>query len=174
MKVTVKKVVRVLVVDDSPVALAAICTCLETDGAIQVVGTAKNGFELPEKAEQLQPDVVVTDLHMPRMNGLECTLSLREMMPETRFIIISDDPTAIGSVAQTSAHSGRYFDKSTSPEDVLNEIRRLFPDVFAEGRAGEGSKPRGKRSEKLANEDDKFSRGAREEESSGSSEPEYC
>ena len=125
-----KRAVRVLIVDDSPVALAAIRSCLETDGAIEVAGTAKNGFELPEMAERLQPDVIVTDLHMPRMNGLECTLSLREMMPTTRFIIISDTPAPAGSISQTTAHTGRYFDKSTSPEEVLAEIRRLFPEVF--------------------------------------------
>jgi len=134
--VSVNKVVRVLVVDDSPVALTAICTCLEKESAVEVVGTAKNGFELPEKAEQLHPDVIVTDLHMPRMNGLECTLSLREMMPETRFIIISDTPAPLGSISQTSALTGRYFDKSTSPEEVLAEIRRLFPAIFADARGG--------------------------------------
>jgi len=137
----VKRVVRVLIVDDSPVALAAIRSCLETDGAIEVVGTAKNGFELPEMAERLQPDVIVTDLHMPRMNGLECTLSLREMMPTTRFIIISDTPAPAGSISQKSAHSGRYFDKSTSPEEVLDEIRRLFPEVFGAKREGNAPTP---------------------------------
>ncbi len=134
-----KKVVRVLVVDDSPVALAAICSCLETEPGIEVVGTAKNGFELPEKAEQLQPDVIVTDLHMPRMNGLECTLSLREMMPETRFIIISDTPAAVGSISQTTAPVGRYFAKSTSPEEILAEIRRLFPEIFVDARGESAS-----------------------------------
>lgn len=171
---TVKKVVRALVVDDSPVALAAICSCLEADRSIQVVGTAKNGFELPEKAEQLQPDVVVTDLHMPRMNGLECTLSLREMMPETRFIIISDAPTPTGSVAQTSAHSGRHFDKSTSPEDVLNEIRRLFPEVFAQRRSAEAPKRSEKPSQESPSQDDEFGEAPRAGESAGSGEPGYC
>lgn len=137
-----KKAIRVLVVDDSPVALAALCTCLQKEKGIEVVGTAKNGFELPEKAEQLQPDVIVTDLHMPRMNGLECTLSLREMMPETRFIIISETPAPLGSISQTSAHTGRYFDKCTSPEEVLAEIRRLFPAIFAEARGGSAASAR--------------------------------
>jgi len=171
----VKRVVRVLVVDDSPVALAAICSCLETDGAIEVVGTAKNGFELPEMAEQLQPDVIVTDLHMPRMNGLECTLSLREMMPTTRFIIISDTPAPAGSISQTSAHSGRYFDKSTSPEEVLDEIRRLFPEVF--GATREGNVPTSQERNtpgKRAPAADKLSAETPSAKPEDSGEPGYC
>jgi len=173
--VSVKKVVRVLVVDDSPVAMAAICSCLETDRAIEIVGTAKNGFELPDKAEVLQPDVIVTDLHMPRMNGLECTLSLREMMPTTRFIIISDTPAPSGSVSQTTAHTGRYFDKNTSPEDVLAEVRRLFPEVF--GRVRSGSAP-GESQQALPGEpdraNDKFNGGGRSSKSGSYGEPGYC
>lgn len=133
-----KKTVRVLVVDDSPVALAAICACLETERAIEIIGTAKNGFELPEKAEELQPDVIITDLHMPRMNGLECTLSLRELMPSTRFIIISDTPGSLDRASQKIGPTDRYFDKSTSPEEVLAEIRSLFPEVFGKV-GGEGA-----------------------------------
>ena len=172
---SVKKVVRVLVVDDSPVAMAAICSCLETDRAIEIVGTAKNGFELPDKAEVLQPDVIVTDLHMPRMNGLECTLSLREMMPTTRFIIISDAPAPSDSVSQTTAHTGRYFDKSTSPEDVLAEVRRLFPEVF--GRVRGGTAP-GESQQALPGEpdraNDEFDGGDRSRKSGSYGEPGYC
>lgn len=130
-----KKTVRVLVVDDSPVALAAICSCLKRAPEIEIIGTAKNGFELPEKAEELQPDVIVTDLHMPRMNGLECTLRLRELMPTTRFIIISDMPGALGRASDEIGPTDRYFDKSTSPEEVLNEIRSLFPEAFGKACA---------------------------------------
>lgn len=130
----VKKTVRVLVVDDSPAALAAICSCLETERDIEIVGTAENGFELLAKAEELQPDVVITDLHMPRMNGLECTLSLRQMMPKTRFIIISETPSPHHRASQEIGPTDRYFDNSASPEEVLAEIRRLFPETFGKMR----------------------------------------
>lgn len=170
-----KKTVRVLVVDDSPVALAAICTCLETEPAIEVVGTAKNGFELPEKAERLEPDVIITDLHMPRMNGLECTLSLREMMPTTRFIIISDTPEPSGSPTLKIAHTGRYFDKSTSPEEVLAEVRRLFPEVFGGTRCGNEPEERSQTlSGKTAKTDDEFASEARASKPASYHEPEYC
>lgn len=170
-----KKTVRVLVVDDSPVALAAICTCLETERAIEVVGTAKNGFELPEKAERLKPDVIITDLHMPRMNGLECTLSLREMMLTTRFIIISDTPAPSGSTTPKTAHAGRYFDKSTSPEEVLAEVRRLFPEVF--GRTRSSNEPE-ERPQELPGEtektDDEFDSEMRTNKPASFGEPGYC
>lgn len=125
-----KKTVRVLVVDDSAASLAALCSHLEKQDEIEVVGTAKNGFELLGKAQELQPDVVITDLHMPRMNGVECVLRLRELMPDTQFIVVTDVPDQLDGAFQPAGPTDQYFDRSASLDNVLDEIRRLFPKVF--------------------------------------------
>jgi DNA-binding NarL/FixJ family response regulator len=156
-----KKSVRVLVVDDSPVAAAAICSRLEAERELEVVGTAKNGFELPEKAERLQPDVIIMDLHVPRMNGLEVALTLRQMMPETRFIIISDTRDLKG-VSRVAGPNDRYFDKSASADDLVAEIRRLFP------AASEGTNSANPAGPALGNDEIASDSDARK------SEPEYC
>ncbi len=84
------KPIRVVVVDDSAVDLGALCSFLKTQSQIEVVGTAKNGIELLKIVEELRPDLVITDLHLPRMNGIECTLRLRETKPDTRFNVFTD------------------------------------------------------------------------------------
>ena len=71
------KPIRVVVVDDSAADLDALCSFLKTQKRIEIVGTAKNGIELMKKVEALRPDLVITDLHLPRMSGIECTLRLR-------------------------------------------------------------------------------------------------
>lgn len=84
------KPIRVVVVDDSASDLDALCSFLKTQKRIEIVGTAKNGIELMKKVEALRPDLVITDLHLPRMSGIECTLRLRQLMPATRFIVFTD------------------------------------------------------------------------------------
>ncbi|HTR48923.1 MAG TPA: response regulator [Verrucomicrobiae bacterium] len=132
-----KKTVRVLVVDDSEAALAAVCAFLEEQEEIEVVGTARNGFELLEKAEKLQPDIVITDLHAPRMSGLEVMLSLRTTMPSTRFIVLTELPKPGDAFPYPPSPADRFLDSKVEPENVLGEIRRLFPEVF--GRAPDPS-----------------------------------
>ena len=123
----IQKSVRVLVVDDSAVSLRNICTFLRTLNGIEIVGTARNGFELLKKAEKLRPDLVVTDLHIPRMSGLECTLRLRELMPATRFIVFTDlnSPFTEEECSETGADF--YLYKEHMPAKVVTAIRQLFP-----------------------------------------------
>jgi len=144
-----ERTVRVLVVDDSVTSSAAICSQLEAHNEIEVVGTVKNGFELLERAQELQPDVVITDLHMPRLNGVECVLRLRELMPDTQFIVVTGSSENPEGISQSAGPADQYFDKSTSLENVLDEIRRFFPEVFgkrkgtdAETSTGDAGDPR--------------------------------
>jgi DNA-binding NarL/FixJ family response regulator len=125
-----KKNIRVLAADDSPVALAAVCSFLETLSAITVVGTALSGYELLQKAEQFEPDLVVTDLRMPRMSGLECTLHLRNMLPAIRVIVLTEMEGSFARNACLEAGADICLHKSDVPEELTPAIRRLFPKVF--------------------------------------------
>jgi two-component system chemotaxis response regulator CheB len=77
--------IRVLVVDDSTFVRQALTRMLSADPGIEVVGTAQDGAEGLEKAEQLRPDVVTLDVQMPRMGGLEC---LRRLMDENPLPVL--------------------------------------------------------------------------------------
>lgn len=125
-----KRSIRVVAADDSPVALAAICSFLETLSAITVVGTALSGYELLQKAEALGPDLVVTDLRMPRMSGLECTLHLRDILPATRVIVVTEMDGPLARHACLEAGADVCLHKSEMPEELALAIRRLFPKVF--------------------------------------------
>jgi DNA-binding NarL/FixJ family response regulator len=125
-----KKTIRVLVADDSPVALAAICSFLETLNATTVVGTALSGYELLQKAEQLEPDLVITDLRMPRMSGLECTLHLRETLPAARIIVLTEMEGQFVRQACLESGADACVYKNDAAEDLVRTIRQLFPRVF--------------------------------------------
>lgn len=125
-----KKTIRVLAADDSHVALAAICSFLETLSAITVVGTALSGYELLQKAEQLEPDLVITDLRMPRMSGLECALHLREILPAVRVIVLTEMEGSFVRQACLESGADACIYKNDAPEDLARTIRQLFPRIF--------------------------------------------
>lgn len=126
-----RKTIRVVVVDDSPRDLKLLCEFLKTQQGIEVVGTASNGVELMNVAEALRPDLVITDLHMPRLSGIECTLRLREMMPQTKFIVFTDvnDPFTESDCVGPGADL--YLYKEHMPDRVMTAIHGLFPFLAA-------------------------------------------
>jgi DNA-binding NarL/FixJ family response regulator len=123
------KAIRVVVVDDSPKDLNALCGFLRTQERIDIVGTASNGVELMSIAEALRPDLVITALHMPRLSGIECTLRLRELMPQTRFIVFTDLNTPFTESECAEPGADFYLYKEHMPERVMTAIRRLFPEL---------------------------------------------
>lgn len=83
------KHVRVLAVDDSPAFLNTLCTFLEGDPIFEIVATAQNGEEALSAVERWRPQVVLMDLQMPKMNGLEATMELHQHYPELTVIILT-------------------------------------------------------------------------------------
>ncbi len=124
------KTIRVVVVDDSPKDLRALCNFLSKQNGIEIAGTVGNGVELMSIAESLRPDLVITDLHMPRLSGIECTLRLREMMPQTRFIVFTDLNAPFTESDCIEPGADFYLYKEHIPERVMTAIRRLFPALL--------------------------------------------
>jgi two-component system, chemotaxis family, protein-glutamate methylesterase/glutaminase len=85
---TAKKI-KVLLVDDSPIVISILKRVFALSPEIEIVGTAKNGLEGLQLAQQLNPDVVCTDLHMPEMNGLDFTRKLMETNPKPVLVLSS-------------------------------------------------------------------------------------
>ena len=80
---------QILIADDSSTVRRILKTFLEDRGNIRVCGEAANGFEAVEKAKMLHPDLVLLDLAMPEMNGVEAASVLKKMMPNVRIIVFT-------------------------------------------------------------------------------------
>jgi len=80
---------RVVIVDDHPILLEGLCVLLSPYQDIQVVGQAHNGQQALQEVDRHRPDVVVMDVAMPELNGIEATRLIREQHPETRVLILT-------------------------------------------------------------------------------------
>jgi DNA-binding NarL/FixJ family response regulator len=119
--------IRVLVADDSPTALRSVCRYLEFEGEFEIVGTARDGQHALHQAERFRPDLVLTDLSMPRKNGLEVAVELRKSFPEIRVLIFSElNGLALREECLRSGADG-FVEKSQMPERLMEEVRKLFP-----------------------------------------------
>jgi DNA-binding NarL/FixJ family response regulator len=123
-----KQRIRVLVADDSPMALRSVCKYLELQEGLDVVGTARDGQHALHQAKRFRPDLVLTDLSMPRMNGLEAAAELRKAFPEMRVLIFSElSGLSLGEECLRSGADG-FLQKSELPEMLMQEVRKLFPN----------------------------------------------
>ena len=82
--------IRVLIADDSPTALRSVCEYLEFAGGFEIVGTASDGLNAVQLTSLRKPDLVLLDLSMPRVNGLEAAEQIRLSSPDLRVIIFSE------------------------------------------------------------------------------------
>ncbi len=132
------EVIRVLLVDDHRILREGVRALLADEPSIVVVGEARDGLEAVEQADALLPNVVVMDLLMPRMSGLEATGIIRDKHPEVRVLILSmyDDDEYVQQVIQAGA-SG-YVLKGVTADDLvlaINEVHRgssfLYPAIAA-------------------------------------------
>ena len=126
--------IRVVVADDSQTALAAICHYLEFEGMFEIVGTARDGEQLIAEALRLVPDLVLSDLSMPRMSGLEAAVELRRILPELRILIVTQlSGLSLRDECLRCGANG-LIEKSQMPEKLLKEVTRLFPESECQAR----------------------------------------
>lgn len=114
--------ITVLVVDDHPLAREGLRAMLETDRGVQVVGEAADGQEALERAAALRPTVVLMDIRMPRMDGLEATRLLKRDQPATAVVVMTsyDDDELV--VAALRAGATGYLLKDTSRALLIHTI----------------------------------------------------
>lgn len=130
------KTIRVLIADDSPTALRSVCDYLEFAGGFEIVGTASDGLNAVQLASARKPDLVLLDLSMPRVNGLEAAEQIRLSSPGLRVIIFSE-LNGLSLADECRRHGADSFvHKSNLPERLLPEIERLFSsDDHSQGQA---------------------------------------
>ncbi len=116
---------RVLVVDDQPSIRKALRSLLETQSTFQLCGEAKDGFEALEKVQELDPEIILMDISMPGMDGLEATRRIRKDHPTTEVLIITQFQSAQAAQAARSAGATGYLSKSDAGHYLLKALTTL-------------------------------------------------
>jgi DNA-binding NarL/FixJ family response regulator len=119
------KRITVLMAEDHIIVREGFRKMLELDGDLEIIGEAQDGRQAVALAKKLQPDVVLMDIAMPLMNGLEATRQLQKTLPATKIIILSahNDDAYIKSAAAAGAKG--FLLKQTSAHDVCHAIREV-------------------------------------------------
>ena len=117
--------IRVLIVDDHALFRRGLMLVLESEEGIEVVGEADDGEDAIAKAEALAPDVVLMDVRMPRVSGIEATRRLAETLPTTKIIMltVSDEEDDLYEAIKAGATG--YLLKEISIEEVADAVRAV-------------------------------------------------
>ncbi len=128
--------VRVLLVDDHAVVRAGLRMLLSADGELEIVGEAENGAEGVRLAAKLSPDVVLMDISMPDMNGIEATRRIKEQCPEIAVLALTMHEDDQYFFEMLAAGASGYVPKRAAPNDLISAIHAvqrggvfLFPSV---------------------------------------------
>jgi len=119
------KKIKVMIVDDHAILRMGLSSLLGTKKDIEVVGDASNGETAIRKAAQLHPDVMLMDLMMPGMDGVEATHRVLEASPDTRVLILTTFGTADGIAHALEAGASGAIMKNVDFSDLLDAIRRV-------------------------------------------------
>ncbi len=113
---------RVLLADDHPLFRDDLATLLKARG-MEIVGEATNGLEALQQTRLLKPDLILMDVNMPRMNGLEATRLIKTEMPETKIVIltVSDDDENLFEAIKSGAHG--YLLKSMASQTFFEVLK---------------------------------------------------
>jgi LuxR family transcriptional regulator, maltose regulon positive regulatory protein len=120
---------RVLIVDDHAVVRQALAMMLDQEADIEVVGEAGNGQEAVAQARELLPDVVLMDINMPGMNGIDATRIIRAEHPTVRVVGLSMHEHAEQAQPMLAAGAAGYVCKTEAPEVLLAAIRACYRDL---------------------------------------------
>ena len=122
---------RILLVDDHQMVRLGLKSYLELQDDIAEVSEAVNGREGVEQASASRPDVIIMDIVMPEMNGIEATLAILKEWPEAKILILTSylDNEKIYPVLDAGAHG--YMLKTSSAEEILRAVKKVAKGEFA-------------------------------------------
>ena len=115
--------IRIVVVDDSPLYRGVVCNMLEKQPNLQVVAEAEDGLEAIQAVEKHRPDVVLMDVSMPVLNGIDATWIIKSKFPNVRVIVLSMHDVESISEAACKAGACWCLNKECSPNEIIQAIR---------------------------------------------------
>ena len=123
--------IRILIVDDHTVVRDGLMALLSAESGMEVVGAAGDGAEAVTLYGQLNPDVVLLDLVMPRMDGVQATLEIRRKNPEARILVLTSFAEDHQVFSAIKAGAMGYLMKDTSSEILIQAIRDTYENKSA-------------------------------------------
>ena len=118
--------IKVLVVDDHAILRDGIRALLGLHDDIEIVGEASEGKEAIEKARELAPDVIVMDIAMPGMDGLEATRRIRKKSPEVKVLVLTQHDNREYILSAIKAGAAGYVPKRALGSDLVSAIRTVY------------------------------------------------
>ncbi len=130
--------IKILIADDQEMIRESLQIVLSNRAGLEVIGTAANGQEVIQNVRQERPDVILMDIRMPKMDGVQCTKIIKENYPEVKIIILTtfDDDEFVFNALKYGA-SG-YLLKGVSMDELVRAINTVYsgkaminPDIAA-------------------------------------------
>jgi DNA-binding NarL/FixJ family response regulator len=118
--------IRVLVVDDFEAWRRFVCSTLRKNPELQVVGEASDGLEAVHKAKELQPDLIVLDLGLPTLNGIEAARQILKLTPGSKILFLTQESSADVVQAALSSGAQGYILKARAVIDLLPAVEAVL------------------------------------------------
>jgi DNA-binding NarL/FixJ family response regulator len=119
------RAIRVVIADDQTLFAEGVTSLLGADDRIEVVGHARDGEEAVELVETLEPDLVLMDVSMPRMDGIEATARIKEVSPETLVLFLTTSSSQDDVQRAAEVGAAGYLTKSAAASDLIVTIVEL-------------------------------------------------
>lgn len=115
---------RVLLADDHKIVVEGLRSLLQTE--FDLLPTAANGLELIDLAERLRPDVIVTDISMPLLNGIDAVRKLRELGVDAKVVFLTMHPDIVFATRALEAGASGYVLKHSAPDELISAIHEAL------------------------------------------------
>jgi len=118
--------IRILVVEDFAPFRRFICSALEGKNGFQVIGEVPDGLEAVQKAKELEPDLILLDIGLPSLNGIEAARQIRKFAPESKIVFVSQELSS--DVVQEALSLGAcgYVVKTKAGSDLLTAVQAVL------------------------------------------------
>lgn len=118
--------IKVLLAEDHTIVRKGIRSLLDGEPDIEVVGEAADGHEAVEKVEQLSPDIVLMDITMPRLNGLDATRQIKKQFPQVKVLVLTMYTNEEYILQLLQAGASGYLVKQSAPAELLSAIQAAY------------------------------------------------
>ena len=115
--------IKVMLADDHPIMRDGLRDALQGEGGFEVVGMAADGVEAVRMAQSVAPEVIVMDVMMPNMDGVDACREIMELLPDTRVLMLTASTTEDAVVEAIAAGATGYLQKDSGPEELAEAIR---------------------------------------------------